>query len=98
LFRSARGGGAFGRRREEQDGADVMMIFRSKQEAGQMVTRHTHYETAQLQKPYHDLLKNSADEAYGLVETYIASVVVDFLRRVDGAFLPSRHVPAPQRL
>ena len=87
----------FGRGREKKDGADVMTIFHSKQKAGQMVTNYTYYDTAQLQKPYHDLLQKSADEAYGFVEDYIAGVVVDFLRRVDGAFLPSRHVPVPQR-
>ena len=74
---------------------DVMEIAIWKQEKGRWFEHSTQYDTVQLLTPYADLLRNSAEEARDVLEQYMADVVVEFSRMVDGAFLPASHAPAP---
>ncbi len=73
----------------------MMGIAIWKQEKGRWFQHSTQYDTVQLLTPYADLLRISAEEARDFLEQYMADVVVEFSRMVEGAFLPARHAPAP---
>ena len=83
----------FGHRRVKQGDADVMLIRIFKEGGGgRWFKCESRYDTAQLQTPYAAaLMAESEEEARALVVRYMAMVVVEFSRRVDGAF------PASQR-
>ena len=84
--RTARGGCVFGR--VKQGDADVMVIATWKADAeGRWIKYESPYETTQLLEPYAALLTQSEEAASALVVRFVAGVVVEFSRRVDGAFL-----------
>ena len=84
--RTARGGCVFGR--VKQGDADVMVIATWKADAeGRWIKYDSPYETTQLLEPYAALLTQSEEAASALVVRFMAGVVVEFSRRVDGAFL-----------
>ena len=81
----------FCHRRVKQGDADVMCIAIFKEDRGGRWTKYDScYETAQLLKPYAALLSESEQAARDLVVRYLAGVVVEFSRRVDGAFPASQ--------
>ena len=91
--RTQRAAVEFGRHRivDGQGGADVMRV----RTAVNGETLESQYPTAQLVQRYTLLIgSNHNREAYALVLKYIVNVVVDFSRRVKGAFLPAGHFPA----
>ena len=80
-----------GHRRLTQCDADVMCIAIFKEGGGGRWTKYDScYETEQLREPYEAALRVSKEEARDLVERYLADVVVEFSRRVDGAFPASQ--------
>ncbi len=80
-----------GHRRVTQGDADVMCIAIFKEDrGGRWIKYDSCYETAQLLKPYAALLSQSEQAARDLVVRYLAGVVVEFSRRVDGAFPASQ--------
>ena len=81
-------GGVFGRRRVEQGDADTMLIVTWKEDdEGRWIKYDSTYETTQLLEPYTALLTRSEEADSALVVRFTAGVVVEFSRRVDGAFL-----------
>jgi hypothetical protein len=74
-------------RETESTGATVMRI--STTDAEPTVT--TTYETAQLNQRYWDA--RTADLRSAVMAEYIVYLTVDFLNRVDGAFLASPQRP-----
>ena len=83
VARTARGGGAFGRRRVKQGGADVMLIATWKRDdssEGRRIKYDSPYATAQLLAPYAALLGESEEAARALVMRFMAGVVVEFSR------------------
>ena len=81
-----------GHRRLTQCDADVMCIAIFKEGGGgRWFKCESRYDTAQLQTPYAAALMTvSEEEARALVVRYMAMVVVEFSRRVDGAFRASQ--------
>ena len=70
--------------------ADVMLIEICKEKDGQRVKYDSCYDTAQLLAPYAEQLGKSEEAARDILEEYMADVVVEFSRLVDGAFLPAQ--------
>jgi hypothetical protein len=69
---------------------DVMLIEIWKEKDGQWVKYDSCYDTAQLLAPYAEQLGKSEEAARDILEEYMADVVVEFSRLVDGAFLPAQ--------
>ena len=81
----------FGHRRVMREGeADVMLIEICKEKDGRWVKYDSCYDTAQLLAPYAEQLGKSEEAARDILEEYMADVVVEFSRLVDGAFLPAQ--------
>jgi hypothetical protein len=77
-----------GHRRLTRGDADVMCVAIFKEGVGGGWSKYEScYETAQLHKPYAAM---SEEAARDLVVRYLADVVVEFSRRVDGAFPASQ--------
>jgi hypothetical protein len=89
--RTARGGGVFGHRRVMREGEDdVMLIEICKEKDGQWVKYDSCYDTAQLLAPYAEQLRKSEEAARDILEEYMADLILEFSRLVDGAFLPAQ--------
>ena len=65
-----------------------------KDPEGRWIKYDSPYETTQLLEQYAALLEESEEEASALVVRFTAGVVVEFSRRVDGAFLQASHALA----
>ena len=69
---------------------DVMMIEIWKEKDGQWAKYDSRYDTAQLLAPYAEQLRKSEEAARDILEEYMADLILEFSRLVDGAFLPAQ--------
>ena len=73
----------------------MLIVTWKEDDEGQWTRYDSLYETTQLLQRYAALLTQSEEAAGALVVRFTAGVVVEFSRRVDGAFLQASHAPAP---
>ena len=73
----------------------MLIVTWKEDDEGQWTRYDSLYETTQLLQRYAALLTQSEEAAGALVVRFTAGVVVEFSRRVDGAFLHASHAPAP---
>ena len=71
----------------------MLIVTWKENDEGQWMRYDSPYETTQLLEPYAALLGASKEAASALVVRFTAGVVVEFSRRVDGAFLQASHAP-----
>ncbi len=67
-----------------------MEIEICKEAKGRWFKHSTHYETVQLLAPYEVQLEKSEEAARDFLEQYMADLIVEFSRLLDGAFLASQ--------
>jgi hypothetical protein len=68
----------------------VMLIEILKEKDGRWVKYDSCYDTVQLLAPYEVQLGESEEAARDFLEQYMADLIVEFSRLVDGAFLPAQ--------